>query len=605
MSLILLLILPFLGSILVGLLPVHARAPEAWMAGIIAVIGALITLSLLPDVLQGNTIVQTLEWVPSYKLNLVFRMDGYAWLFSLLITVMGALVVLYARYYMSPRDPVTRFYAFFLAFMGSMLGVVLSGNIIQLVIFWELTSLSSFMLIAYWNHRQDAKRGARMALTITAAGGFCLLAAMLMIGHIVGSYDLGAVLDSGDLLRDHPWYLAILILFALGALTKSAQFPFHFWLPNAMAAPTPVSAYLHSATMVKAGVFILARFWPVLAGTSAWFWIIGMAGLCSLFLGAYAATFQRDMKAVLAYSTISHLGLITLLLGLNSKLALIAALFHMINHATFKASLFMATGIVDHETGTRDLILLSGLRKAMPITATLAVVAAAAMAGVPLLNGFISKEMFFAETLTLPDYLEVSSWLPVFAVLASAFSVAYSLRLILQVFFGPVATDLPSQPHEPPRWMLVPSGILVLLCLLIGIMPQTVIGPVLDSAAHSILGPTLPEYSLAIWHGFNLPLTMSLIAMGGGVLLMFVLRPLQRRSPGQTPLLYRIDGRVFFDGLMNLLDTVAYQAMTVFSTKRLQPQVLWIVVITVVVTIMPLLLFEAWPQLAMRNIDLP
>lgn len=348
------------------------------MAGIIAIVGALITLSFLPDMLQGNTVVQTLEWVPSYKLNLVFRMDGYAWLFSLLITVMGALVVLYARYYMSPKDPVTRFYSFFLAFMGSMLGVVLSGNIIQLVIFWELTSLSSFMLIAYWNHRQDAKRGARMALTITAAGGFCLLAAMLMIGHIVGSYDLDAVLNSGDTLRNHPWYVTILILFALGALTKSAQFPFHFWLPNAMAAPTPVSAYLHSATMVKAGVFILARFWPVLAGTSAWFWIIGMAGLCSLFLGAYVATFQRDMKAVLAYSTISHLGLITLLLGLNSKLALIAALFHMINHATFKASLFMATGIVDHETGTRDLVLLSGLRKAMPITATLAVVAAAA-----------------------------------------------------------------------------------------------------------------------------------------------------------------------------------------------------------------------------------
>jgi len=605
MSLILLLILPFLGSILVGLLPEHPRSPEAWMAGIIAVIGALITLSFLPDVLQGNTVVQTLEWVPSYKLNLVFRMDGYAWLFSLLITVMGALVVLYARYYMSPKDPVTRFYSFFLAFMGSMLGVVLSGNIIQLVIFWELTSLSSFMLIAYWNHRQDAKRGARMALTITAAGGFCLLAAMLMIGHIVGSYDLDAVLGSGDTLRNHPWYLTIVILFALGALTKSAQFPFHFWLPNAMAAPTPVSAYLHSATMVKAGVFILARFWPVLAGTSAWFWIIGMAGLCSLFLGAYVATFQRDMKAVLAYSTISHLGLITLLLGLNSKLALIAALFHMINHATFKASLFMATGIVDHETGTRDLVLLSGLRKAMPITATLAVVAAAAMAGVPLLNGFISKEMFFAETLNLPDYLEVSRWLPVFAVLASAFSVAYSLRLIMQVFFGPRAADLPSEPHEPPLWMLVPSGILVLICLLIGIMPQAIIGPVLDAAAHSILGQTLPQYSLAIWHGFNLPLTMSLIAMGGGILLALVLRPLQRRTPGQTPLLYRIDGRAFFDFLMNLLDTVAYQAMNLFSTKRLQPQILWIVVITVVVTILPLLLFEAWPQLVMRNIDLP
>ncbi len=605
MSLILLLILPFLGSILVGFLPNHARAPECWMAGFIAIIGALITLSCLPDVLQGNTISQTLEWVPSYKLNLVLRMDGYAWLFAMLVTVMGALVVLYSRYYMSPKDPVTRFYAFFLAFMGSMLGVVLAGNIIQLVIFWELTSLSSFMLIAYWNHRQDAKRGARMALTITAAGGFCLLAAMLMIGHVVGSYDLSVVLNSGDTLRDHPWYFSILILFALGALTKSAQFPFHFWLPNAMAAPTPVSAYLHSATMVKAGVFILARFWPVLADTAAWFWVIGMAGLCSLFLGAFAATFQRDMKGVLAYSTISHLGLITLLLGLNSKLALIAALFHMVNHATFKASLFMATGIVDHETGTRDLVLLSGLRKAMPITATLAVVAAAAMAGVPLLNGFISKEMFFAETLNLPDFLEVSTWLPVFAVLASAFSVAYSLRLIVQVFFGPKATDLPSEPHEPPRWMLVPSGILVLLCLMIGIMPQTVIGPVLSSAAHAILGPSLPEYSLAIWHGFNLPLTMSLIAMGGGILLVLILRPLQKRTPGQTPLLYRFDGRVLFDFLMNLLDTLAYQAMSIFSTKRLQPQILWIVVITVVVTILPLLLFEAWPQLAMRNIDLP
>ncbi len=605
MSLILLLILPFLGSILVGFLPDSKRAPECWLAGLIAAVGALITLSFLPDVLHGNMVTETLHWVPSYKLNLVLRMDGYSWMFAMLVTVMGALVVLYSRYYMSPRDPVTRFYAFFLAFMGSMLGVVLSGNIIQLVIFWEMTSLSSFMLIAYWNHRQDAKRGARMALTITAAGGFCLLAAMLMIGHVVGSYDLSVVLASGDTLREHPWYMTIIVLFALGALTKSAQFPFHFWLPNAMAAPTPVSAYLHSATMVKAGVFILARFWPVLSGTPEWFWLIGMAGLCSLFLGAFAATFQRDMKAVLAYSTISHLGLITLLLGLNSQLALIAALFHMINHATFKASLFMATGIVDHETGTRDLELLSGLRKAMPITATLAMVAAAAMAGVPLLNGFISKEMFFAEVLNIPDFLEVATWLPVFAVLASAFSVAYSLRLIVQVFFGPKATDLPSEPHEPPRWMLVPSAILVLLCLLIGIMPNTFIGPVLSAAAHSILGIKLPEYSLALWHGFNLPLIMSLIAMGGGILLMLVLRPLQKRAPGQTPLLYRFDGRVFFDFLMNLLDTLAYQAMNLFSTRRLQPQILWIVVITVVVTVMPLLLFEAWPALVIRNIDLP
>ena len=230
---------------------------------------------------------------------------------------------------------------------------------------------------------------------------------MLMLGHIVGSYDLDVVLASGDLIRAHALVSAGAGPDRLGALTKSAQFPFHFWLPHAMAAPTPVSVYLHSATMVKAGVFLLVRFWPVLAGTEAWFWIIGSAGLCSLVLGAYAAIFQRDMKGVLAYSTISHLGLITLLLGLNSPLALIAAIFHIMNHATFKASLFMAAGMVDHETGTRDLSRLSGLHRAMPITATLAVVAAAAMAGVPLLNGFLSKEMFFAETVFIsgnPDH---------------------------------------------------------------------------------------------------------------------------------------------------------------------------------------------------------
>ena len=313
------------------------------------------------------------QWAPALGLDLTFRMDGFAWLFAMLVTVMGALVSLYARYYMAAQDPVPRFFSFLLAFMGAMLGVVLSGNLIQLVVFWELTSLTSFMLIAYWYHRADARRGARMALTVTAAGGLCLLAGMLMLGRIVGSYDLDVVLDSGDLIRAHAWYLAVLVLIALGALTKSAQFPFHFWLPHAMAAPTPVSVYLHSATMVKAGVFLLVRFWPVLAGTDEWFWIIGSAGLCSLVLGAYAAMFQRDMKGVLAYSTISHLGLITLLLGLNSSLALIAAIFHIMNHATFKASLFMAAGMVDHETGTRDLSRLSGLHRAMPITATLAV----------------------------------------------------------------------------------------------------------------------------------------------------------------------------------------------------------------------------------------
>jgi formate hydrogenlyase subunit 3/multisubunit Na+/H+ antiporter MnhD subunit len=270
-----------------------------------------------------------------------------------------------------------------------------------------------------------------MALTVTAAGGLALFAGVLVLGHIAGSYDLDTVLASGDRVRGHPLYLTALLLVLLGAFTKSAQFPFHFWLPHAMAAPTPVSAYLHSATLVKAGVFLLVRLWPVLAGTDAWFWTVGSAGLVTLLLGAYAAIFQNDLKGLLAYSTISHLGLITLLLGLNSDLALVAAVFHVLNHAAFKASLFMAAGIIDHETGTRDIRRLSGLNRSMPFTARLALVAAAAMAGVPLLNGFISKEMFFAEALT------AQAALPLAAMLASAFSVTYSLRFIHGAFFGP------------------------------------------------------------------------------------------------------------------------------------------------------------------------
>ncbi|WP_343738522.1 monovalent cation/H+ antiporter subunit A, partial [Achromobacter sp.] len=516
------------------------------------------------------------------------RMDGYAWLFALIVSGMGALVVLYARYYMSPEDPVPRFFSFFQAFMGAMLGVVLSGNLIQLVLFWEMTSLASFMLIAYWHHRLDARRGARMALTVTGAGGLCLLAGVLILGHIVGSYDMDRVLASGDLVRADPWYPAVLVLVALGALTKSAQFPFHFWLPNAMAAPTPVSAYLHSATMVKAGVFLLARFWPVLSGTDEWFWIIGGLGLITLVLGAYAAIFQQDMKGVLAYSTISHLGLITLLLGLNSTLALVAAIFHMINHATFKASLFMAAGVVDHETGTRDLGRLSGLYKAMPITATLAMVAAASMAGVPLLNGFLSKEMFFAETTFVSADRYVQLGLPLLATIAGAFSVAYSLRFILQVFFGPPATDLPREPHEPPRWMLLPSALLVMMCLLVGIVPSLTVGPFLATAAQSILGENMPDYSLAVWHGFNLPLAMSLVATTAGVLLYLALRAHQRANPGRVPFIYRLDGRRTFEALLDGSSVAAAWLLRWVSSTRLQVQMVLILVGTLFVAWLPL-----------------
>ena len=587
MSLIWIVILPFIGSLCAAILPSHARNAATWLAGVVAVGCIILTVRLYPPVAEGGVIREAVQWVPQLGLDLTFRLDGFAWLFAMLVIVMGALVVLYARYYMAAQDPVPRFFSFFLAFMGAMLGVVLSGNLIQLVVFWELTSLTSFMLIAYWYHRPDARHGARMALTVTAAGGLCLLAGVLVLGWIAGSYDLDRVLDSGDLIRAHSWYVPTLILIGLGALTKSAQFPFHFWLPHAMAAPTPVSVYLHSATMVKAGVFLLVRFWPVLAGTDEWFWMIGTAGLLSLVLGAYAAVFQRDMKGVLAYSTISHLGLITLLLGLNSPLALIAAIFHIMNHATFKASLFMAAGMVDHETGTRDLSRSSGLRRAMPITATLAAVGAASMAGVPLFNGFLSKEMFFAETVFVSGHPITRIGLPAMAVVWGILSVAYSLRFILQVFFGPPAEDLPKKPHEPPRWMLLPSALLVAVCLVVGMFPARTVGSYLDMASRSVLGEDMPFHSLAVWHGFNLPLMMSLAAMAGGILLY---RALGEYQQGTTvvPLIERFDGKRIFEFMLEKLDRLAMRLLRWLSTEHLQVQMLLLIVAVFASALIPL-----------------
>jgi multicomponent K+:H+ antiporter subunit A len=589
MPLLAIVALPFIGSLVAAFLRQDARNGAAFLAGTVALCSAVLTAIQFPAVDHGGVLRLTLEWLPTLGLDFTLRMDGFIWLFAMLVTGIGFLVVLYARYYMSPADPVPRFFAFLLAFMGAMLGIVLSGTLIQLVFFWELTSLFSFLLIGYWHQNAAARDGARMALTVTAAGGLCLFVGVLLIGHIVGSYDVDAVLASGNRVRESSLYLPALILVLLGALTKSAQFPFHFWLPHAMAAPTPVSAYLHSATMVKAGVFLLTLLWPVLSGTDAWFYIVVSAGLCTLLLGAYSAIFQQDLKGLLAYSTISHLGLITLLLGLSSPLATVAAIFHTINHATFKASLFMAAGIIDHESGTRDIRRLSGLFRFMPITATLAMVAAAAMAGVPLLNGFLSKEMFFAEAAAFHIDSLLDHSLPYFAMLASAFSVAYSLRFIHGVFFGPPATDLPRRPHEPPHWMRFPIEFLVLACLLVGILPAMTIKPFLATAVRAVLGPDTPPYSLAVWHGFNEVLLMSMIALGGGVILYWLLQGYLSKGIDGPPVMRRLKGqRIFERVLVTLSWKWARSLEHLFGTRRLQPQLRLLVAFAVLAALWPL-----------------
>ncbi|MBA3485922.1 MAG: monovalent cation/H+ antiporter subunit A, partial [Lysobacter sp.] len=368
----LLLALPFVLAVWVMLARNVSRSTSAWMAGLAPLVGLVLLGVMTGPVLGGEVPQVSHVWIPQIGLAFSLRLDGLAWMFALMVLGIGGLVVMYAHYYLGPREDVPKFFAYLLLFMGAMLGMVIAGNLLLLTVFWELTSISSFLLIGYWSHDKEAREGARMALVITGAGGLALLGGVLLIGNIVGSYELDAVFAAGDAIREHATYPAVLGLVLLAIFTKSAQFPFHFWLPHAMAAPTPVSAYLHSATMVKAGVFLLARLHPTLAGTDLFFYVVSSVGAATLLVGAWNAIFQHDLKGLLAYSTISHLGLITLLFGLATPLAVVAGLFHILNHATFKASLFMAAGIIDHETGTRDMRRLGNLRRYLPFTSALA-----------------------------------------------------------------------------------------------------------------------------------------------------------------------------------------------------------------------------------------
>ena len=592
MSLAAIALAPWLGAVVVACLPGQARKASAWIAGFVALAVTAGVLASAPPVFAGTVLQDSWTWVPSLGLQFTLRMDGLAWLFALLIGGIGTLVVLYAAWYLDPADPAPRFFTFLLLFMGAMLGVVLAGNLLLLVVFWELTSLASFLLIGYWHRRDDAREGARMALAITGAGGLALLAGVLLIGHIVGSLQLDAVLAAGDLIRAHPLYETALVLVLLGCFTKSAQFPFHFWLPHAMAAPTPVSAYLHSATMVKAGVFLLARLYPALGSSEPWFWIVTCTGLATLLTGAYIAIFKHDLKGLLANSTISHLGLITLLFGLDEPLAIVAGVFHIINHATFKAGLFMSAGIIDHECGTRDMRQLGGLWRFMPFTATLGMTAAAAMAGVPLLNGFLSKEMFFAEAVA-KDVPGLMAWLlPAGALLAAIFSVAYSLRFVHDVFFNGSARGLPKTPHEAPFFMRAPVLLLVVLCLVVGLLPAQTAGPVLAVAAQAALygapGPALPPYTLAIWHGLNAPLLMSVAAVLFGVALYAGLqRFINLHRLVHLPFWFRKGGRDVFLAVLDGGVTAARGLTGALQSGSLQRYVLLLVLMALVA--------GAWP----------
>ena len=540
------ILIPFLAAALIPI--IYRRIGKfniGWLVLAVPLLLFIFFVLRIPEISAGNTVAATLEWIPSLGIDFSVYLDGLSLILALLITGMGALVILYSIYYLSSSDSLPHFYAYLLLFMGAMLGVVLSDNLLVLYVFWELTSISSFLLIAFWFHRKNSRYGAQKSLLITVFGGFGMLAGFLMLHTMTDTFSVREIAATIGQYTDHSLFYPAMFLVLLGAFTKSAQFPFHIWLPDAMEAPTPVSAYLHSATMVKAGIYLVARFTPIFGGTSAWFWTVTLVGLVTLFWGSFCAVRQTDLKALLAYSTISQLGLIMSLFGMGSAalhfgdgnegalygLATFAALFHLVNHSTFKGALFMVVGIVDHQVGTRDIRRLGGLMSFLPITFTFAVIGSFSMAGLPLFNGFLSKEMFFTASLNaaaLPAFsAETWGWLiPVIAWTASVLTFVYCMIIVFRTFLGkPQLQKLDKKPVEPHLGMLISPAILSILIVAIFFVPNLLGDHLLRPALNGVLpGITGAAPHISAWHGFQPELWMTIAIIIIGSILFITLR---------------------------------------------------------------------------------
>lgn len=541
------ILIPFLMAILIPIIyPYTKRLHTGWIVLLVPTIIFVYFLSYLPITSNGGTLLYSMPWVPSLGINFDVYLDGLSLIFALLISGIGSLVVLYSIYYLNKAtERLQNFYTYLLIFMGAMLGVTLTDNLITLYIFWELTSLASALLISYWYHRKKSVYGAQKSMLITVFGGFAMLAGFCILYGITGTFSIREIIGQVDVVVASQLFLPAMILVLLGAFTKSAQFPFHIWLPDAMEAPTPVSAYLHSATMVKAGIYLVARLTPVFGGQAVWFWTLIIVGLITLAYGSITAVRQKDLKGILAYSTISQLGLIMSLLGVGSAalfvsdgeavtfyaVAIMTALFHLINHATFKGSLFMTVGIIDHETGTRDIKKLGGLMTIMPITFVISAIGLASMAGLPPFNGFISKEMFFTGMLraTEADFFSANSigfMLPIIAWIASIFTFLYCLIMFVKTFLGTFKEEnFDQNVHEAPLGMLISPLILGSLVIVLGLFPNIVADSLIAPAVTSIV-PTLTLDNVVVdfylWHEFNTELLMSIgvVLFGTGLFLL-------------------------------------------------------------------------------------
>ncbi|WP_139996551.1 Na+/H+ antiporter subunit A [Paenibacillus paridis] len=536
--------LPLISALFVPLLYKYFNrlVHTGWFVLVVPLTIFIYLLQYIPGVAAGDTYKYTLSWIPSLDMNIVFYVDGLSLLFGLLISGVGALVIVYSIYYMSKiREALHNFYIYLLMFMGAMLGLVFSDHLLVLYGFWELTSVSSFLLISYWYERKSSRQGALKAMLITVLGGFGLLAGFIMMIMMADTYSIREILANLDVIQNHALFIPAMLCVLLGAFTKSAQFPFSIWLPDAMEAPTPVSSYLHSATMVKAGIYLVARMTPIFGGSSVWFWLVAGVGLITLLYGSLTALRQTDLKAMLAYSTISQLGLIMCLLGVGSLavyfgasdsgtvfgVAGFAALFHLFNHSTFKGSLFMVVGIIDHETGRRDIRYLGGLMQVMPITFTIALVGGLSMAGLPPFNGFLSKEMFFAAVNEVSQagifgLSKIGLLFPIIAWIASIFTFVYCMIFIFKTFGGTYRPEkLTRTVHEAPWGMLFSPIILGLLVIFIFFFPNVLGKYILTPALTSMLPMTeMSSYDLkiSVWHGLNLELVMTIGVIVVGLL---------------------------------------------------------------------------------------
>ncbi|MGN7955298.1 putative monovalent cation/H+ antiporter subunit A [Agrobacterium radiobacter] len=593
------LFLPFLAALAAPALVKRFGHNAAWVLAIAPALAFVHFALMLPEIAAGGVVTGGYAWVPSFNLSFSWFIDGLSLTFALLITGIGLLIVLYAGGYMKGHPQQGRFLSFLLLFMGAMLGVVVSDSLLMLFVFWELTSITSFLLIGFDHERAASRRAALQALVVTGGGGLLLLAGLIFIWDISGITQLSMLVRGGDILRDSPFYLAALLLVLGGAFTKSAQFPFHFWLPNAMEAPTPVSAYLHSATMVKAGVYLLMRLNPVLGDTAAWQILLPFFGGLTMLTGALLAVRQTDLKLMLAYTTVSSLGLLVMLTGFGSDHAIEAAVLYLVAHSLFKGALFMVAGIIDHETGTRDITKLGGLRKAMPITFVAALAAAISMAGLPPFFGFLAKEeIYYALAHGNPRAVLFAG----IAILGNGLMFAVAFAVGLKPFLGkPVKT--PKHAHEGPLLLWLGPALLALKGLTIALFSGIAHFYISTPMASAIAGEVRPVEISLIPH-MGVPLGLSLLTIALGIVLYTQLSAVRSLMARTFTALGAGPDRGF-DVFIEMLVKVSFHVTRLIQPGRLEFYVTATFAVIAAVLLVPLFLYGELPSMPSWPRDMP